>query len=176
MADAIWNDRYLLSNMTSEKLYAKSPLTTGVSGTSAYIGLEPSATYNETVLFENWDNPIRSTTATGSLSQPLTAFNEFAVTWAPWGNRGEMRWEPQVQRFPSYPASNSASYYTLFAPWLVEGDGGTYLFMELLSANDTNFCIKEGRFYQYTTTVTGKTTAMDNTKIYKIVGINRKEV
>ena len=40
MADAIWNDRYILSNMTSEKLYAKSPLTTGVSGTSAYIGLE----------------------------------------------------------------------------------------------------------------------------------------
>ena len=129
---------------------------------------------NETVLFENWENPIRGTTATGSLSQPLTAFNEFAVTWTPYANRGEMRWEPQVQRFPSYPASNSASYYTLFAPWLVENDGGTYLFMEILSANDTNFCIKEGRFYQYTTTVTGKTTDMSNSKVYKIVGINRK--
>ena len=52
---SIWNpqDRYILSNMAAQKLYAKSPLTTGVSGTSAYIGLEPSATYNETVLWEN---------------------------------------------------------------------------------------------------------------------------
>ena len=54
--------------MAAQKLYAQSPLTTGVSGTSAYIGLEPSARYNETVLWsgstlsgecnltENWDN------------------------------------------------------------------------------------------------------------------------
>ena len=71
---SIWNpqDRYLLSNMTSEKLYAKSPLTTGVSGTSAYIGLEPSATYNETVL---WSGNLNKVSAYADLSAPLTAFD-----------------------------------------------------------------------------------------------------
>ena len=53
MADAIWNNNYLLSNLDAQKLYAQSPLTTGVSGSSAYIGIEPSARYNETVLYEN---------------------------------------------------------------------------------------------------------------------------
>lgn len=55
----IYNDRYLLSNLTSQKLYAQSPLTTGVSGTSAYIGIEPSAQYNETVL---WDGNNQTAT------------------------------------------------------------------------------------------------------------------
>jgi hypothetical protein len=146
---------------------AQYALGVNLSAVAQLLGVD------ETVLFENWESPIRSTTATGSLAEPLTSFDSFEVTWAPYGNRGEARWEPVIQKFPSYP-SNSACYYPLFAPWLVEGDAGTYLFMELLSANDTNFCIKEGRFYQYTTTVTGKTTDMSNTKIYKIVGIGRK--
>ena len=73
---SIWNpqDRYILSNMTSEKLYAKSPLTTGVSGTSAYIGLEPSATYNETVLFST-GTPVTAFTVT----EPLSAFTHIIV-------------------------------------------------------------------------------------------------
>ena len=75
---------------------------------------------DETVLFENWETPIRSTTATGSLSEPLTSFETFEVTWAPYGNKGEARWEPVIQKFPSYPP-NSACYYPLFAPWLVDG-------------------------------------------------------
>ena len=29
MADAIWNNNYLLSNLDAQKLYAQSPLTTG---------------------------------------------------------------------------------------------------------------------------------------------------
>lgn len=29
MADAIWNNGYILSNMDAQKLYAQSPLTTG---------------------------------------------------------------------------------------------------------------------------------------------------
>ena len=74
MADAIWNDRYLLSNMTSEKLYAKSPLTTGVSGTSAYIGLEPSATYNETVLFS-----ASQSVSSCTLSEPWSAFDRLKL-------------------------------------------------------------------------------------------------
>ena len=168
--NAIATNNFILHNIDAKKLYVQEPLFTANSGDAVYVGWRP----DETVLFENWDNPIRSTTATGSLTEPLTSFDSFEVTWAPWGERGEARWEPVIQKFPSYP-SNSACYYPLFAPWLVEGDQGTYLFMELLSANDTNFCIKEGRFYQYTTTVTSKNTSTDNTKIFKIVGINRKE-
>ena len=68
MADAIWNNNYLLSNLDAQKLYAQSPLTTGVSGTSAWIGLEPSARYNETVLWSG--NGVNSFTTT----EPLTNF------------------------------------------------------------------------------------------------------
>lgn len=165
--NTIYDGTFVLGS-TSATTYQAGP---GISITQPSEGTVRISN-DETVLFENWDNPIRSTTATGSLTEPLTSFDSFEVTWAPWGERGEARWEPVIQKFPSYP-SNSACYYPLFAPWLVEGDQGTYLFMELLSANDTNFCIKEGRFYQYTTTVTAKNTSVDNTKIYKIVGINR---
>ena len=74
---SIWNpqDRFILSNMTSEKLYAKSPLTTGVSGTSAWIGLEPSSTYNETVLYSG------GLTTAANLSEPLTAFDRVKINF-----------------------------------------------------------------------------------------------
>ena len=29
MADTIWNNNYILSNMDAQKLYAQAPLTTG---------------------------------------------------------------------------------------------------------------------------------------------------
>lgn len=170
-----WNSNYETVNTNSGAWGGSAlPISAGPGIKFEMVDGTLVASTDETVLFENWESPIRGTTATGSLTEPLTSFDSFEVTWAAYGNRGEARWEPVTQKFPSYP-SNSASYYTLFAPWLVEEDAGTYLFMELLSANDTNFCIKEGRFYQYTTTVTGKTTDMANTKIYKIVGINRKQ-
>ena len=77
MADAIWNNNYLLSNLDAQKLYAQSPLTTGVSGSSAYIGIEPSARYNETVLFSGGTTATKSAT----LVEPITNFNKIGVLY-----------------------------------------------------------------------------------------------
>lgn len=71
MADAIWNNNYLLSNLDAQKLYAQSPLTTGVSGSSAYIGIEPSATVDFTLLWSG--SAVNGTSAT--LSEPWYNFN-----------------------------------------------------------------------------------------------------
>ena len=76
MAESIWNNNYLLSNLDAQKLYAQSPLTTGVSGTSAYIGIEPSARYNETVL---WSGSTHTSGADITLSEPYTAFNTLKI-------------------------------------------------------------------------------------------------
>ena len=73
MAESIWNNNYLLSNLDAQKLYAQSPLTTGVSGTSAYIGLEPSARYNETVLWEN-NGSFSAKGLSAGFSEPASNF------------------------------------------------------------------------------------------------------
>lgn len=70
--------------MDAQKLYAQSPLTTGVSGTSAWIGIEPSARYNETVLWsgtEPWkENP------TFNLYEPASNFEYIEFQFIPYND------------------------------------------------------------------------------------------
>ena len=63
---SIAQNNYILHNIDAKKLYVQAPLTTGVSGTSAYIGIEPSARYNETVLWSG--TPLLTGTLTASES------------------------------------------------------------------------------------------------------------
>lgn len=171
MADAIWNDRYLLSNMTSEKLYAKSPLTTGVSGTSAYIGLEPSATYNETVLYsgapvtggslalsDSWDNyeklQINScltagwTTAGRPQHTDILATDMFEILMA------------SIQHL--WKTSNGSVYLRTLS---IEAQAGT---SALVLANNMQVEFKSNG--------TMTNTSGDQLGITKVIGINRKEV
>ena len=160
MADAIWNDRYLLSNMTSEKLYAKSPLTTGVSGTSAYIGLEPSATYNETVLWEG----VPSASNVGiTLSEPMSGFEKVDIYWKSYERRYvNMMW-------------TEGNNPIVVGAVSVNSDGNYEKSMIHWASNDgINFTWKatiHGSF-------TDNQTSTFNTAVIpmKIVGINRKEV
>ena len=171
---SIWNpqDRFILSNMTSEKLYAKSPLTTGVSGTSAYIGLEPSATYNETVLYSG--NLSQGNKESIPLSEPITNFEKFKVYGA-WNYNTDARMYSQVEidtvnsglRFdlntfgPVYTTAQSTSsecYWTV----------GCYKFNSPTAIDVVNAI----RFH----TNQGAFSNSDTIKIYKVVGINRKEV
>ena len=171
MADAIWNDRYILSNMTSEKLYAKSPLTTGVSGTSAYIGLEPSATYNETVL---WSGTLNNTATTINFTESLQNFEKIEFYCAP-GNQ-------PIQRAPIvntiYPGSINPTG-TMFAYLPVYNVASNTLTGEIMyisaSENKLSACLIGGiRTVNFNTATTGVTAY--NAAITKVVGINRKEV
>ena len=162
---SIWNpqDRFILSNMTSEKLYAKSPLTTGVSGTSAYIGLEPSATYNETVLWSG------STAKSGTLSEYVSAFdyvkfyctddakNSFVITM-------DGTCSAAGNTLILTPNSGGATYRTLNA-----------------EVTGKDFAIWGSQFgFNGSTTaigwVNGRTSNNTWTLATKVVGINRKEV
>ena len=161
MADAIWNDRYILSNMTSEKLYAKSPLTTGVSGTSAYIGLEPSATYNETVLLDRGTDDLTAPN-TAQLSEPFSAFEKIEM-WSVWNP-----WPSNVPQATYYPGTATAGSYIVFdqsqymrAGYAMWKTSGTTI--QLISASQTS---NWPTFESPHTGLGG---------IRKIIGINRKE-
>ena len=164
MADAIWNDRYILSNMTSEKLYAKSPLTTGVSGTSAYIGLEPSATYNETLLCSATIQTGASPTAY-HLSEPISAFESYKVYWL-WNQGTDSA--PTVTEFFWSPDIPNNRNFTLFSVNRYAGTNYSAWGLFELASNLQDIT--------YTFSQQNGDTANKYIKISKIIGINRKEV
>ena len=163
MADAIWNDRYLLSNMTSEKLYAKSPLTTGVSGTSAYIGLEPSATYNETVLFSG------DRTSAASLSEDPTNFNKLRVIdiyhnvyeFQP-STAGDVHQEVKMTNYAGQPQMLFVQFSGTQTKYYI-----TKGFQEIFNTWDKP---------NTTLTVANLNSTYSREIITEIIGINRKEV
>ena len=169
---SIWNpqDRFILSNMTSEKLYAKSPLTTGVSGTSAYIGLEPSATYNETVLFEN-DLANNSAISAFTLTEKLSNFER--VRFQGYVNGGYF-----VSELPNYSIIDSTVRFGTVAyspdnygsPLEIYG-------VSYSSTNGTSFTGIRTTLRWCNQTITSAlqgTTAATWPVIGKIVGINHK--
>ena len=163
---SIWNpqDRFILSNMTSEKLYAKSPLTTGVSGTSAYIGLEPSATYNETVLYSG-NTAVTAFTA----SEPLTNFEEVAFYVAP-------NFETMVTKvvLPMVGYNTSHLALTYHSTW--NGfKGGIQISTEYNNTGMSAFQLISGAWFGWANDA-AKTGTYNDAFIHKIVGVNRKEV
>ena len=158
----IYNNNYLLSNLDAQKLYAQSPLTTGVSGSSAYIGIEPSARYNETLLFEN----AAGSTAV-AVSEPLSSFDYLLIS-----------------------GTNNQHFYTMgyYVPnngfrfgcvqWTNTADANPLqIFGAYFTSNDgINYTPQGG--HQIYFTKTGATIGGGNTKtnfpIYKIIGVNRK--
>ena len=167
MADAIWNDRYLLSNMTSEKLYAKSPLTTGVSGTSAYIGLEPSATYNETVLFSG-ERPLQTT---GQFNFSESPFNfEKVEIWA-------ISYPTYVETLAvTFNTNNSSGVKIPFCSVGINDSVAAVRFnISNMQPNSSGVNIVNQK--QYSIAGVNQTTTGDSpTIITKVIGINRKEV
>ena len=178
---SIWNpqDRYILSNMTSEKLYAKSPLTTGVSGTSAYIGLEPSATYNETVLYENY-NPGCPFGGTLTASEPVTAFERYKI----YLRNSERQNQTVIEKYAN-PTANTATTNKIVTLECFQAGGGGNLFFTIncgqgvwdntwkvfnYSGGYDGYFNAGGTFNKFTET-SGALPV-----IQKIIGINRKEV
>ena len=164
---SIWNpqDRFILSNMTSEKLYAKSPLTTGVSGTSAYIGLEPSATYNETVLFSGDGNGANS----GTLTENAENFNSVEIYGHT--NDGE-QWYTKL-----IPGTNNG--WGIIPLYHCTTNGEIWFKGGRVYVSGTSFAIQNVR-EKANSSITGSWTVIDSSTLKipvdKIVGINRKEV
>ena len=166
MADAIWNNNYLLSNLDAQKLYAQSPLTTGVSGTSAYIGIEPSARYDETVLYEN---------ATGSsaidLSEAYTNFDRVKILFRYWEAGYGTR------KFSEFPTDEN--YFTFCESWVPMplGNGNAVFIGGFSATSNTHFELTRG-CYNNLNGASQNTWVQNSTncKIQKVIGINRKEV
>ena len=176
MADAIWNDRYILSNMTSEKLYAKSPLTTGVSGTSAYIGLEPSATYNETVLWENtaWlGKDVNPGTNSAVLNESIFNFDYVKVYASRTVLTAGAIPSTIVNEYETNVVSGQSGQCLLHGFFVTQSNTPFNAWTLLKFNNGTGISEVSGGQKPLTGTI-------DSSKIYyhpyKIIGINRKEV
>lgn len=166
MAESIWNNNYLLSNLDAQKLYAQSPLTTGVSGSSAYIGIEPSARYNETVLFENTSGVVPSNFPI-QLNEPITNFETVKFYW---------------QTF-NYPGKNHTVSEKMTDVNDITLEGFIFnkntsacfnVIWELESTNTTVNNISTKYINWTSTAAPGDASTFFS--MYKIVGINRKEV
>ena len=155
---SISQGNYLLSNMAAQKLYAQSPLTTGVSGTSAYIGIEPSARYNETVLWSG-------SAGTGTnlvLSENYTNFDRLRFEYRPWST-GET---------PSHQISEVGTTYNNFTLGSFWNNGNTYAtFIYTYQGNGTN----QLNFIRGAFNNGNQWSTAGNINMFKVVGINRKE-
>lgn len=172
MAESIWNNNYLLSNLDAQKLYAQSPLTTGVSGSSAYIGIEPSARYNETVL---WSGNL-TVGNTAQMIEPVSAFERYKFYLL-----GHERKLKVVDEFWTDGSSAGNEPYKV-NPIIFQAGAGFFT----INAGDCKWNTSWDNL-QYVTgynkwmPFTGSTwnqinTNTDSPIIVKVVGINRKEV
>ena len=181
MADAIWNNNYLLSNLDAQKLYAQSPLTTGVSGSSAYIGIEPSARYNETVLFENTSG-VQLVNGI-DLSESRLNFDKLEIYYK---NNTNAATEVGLFYWPQYGHNTGDRFrWNLDTPFqdLSTTAGGFMLRWDVLGSASETHIQSQHAYWLGVVGMTGQNAPTinggENTSIpvvYKIVGINRKEV
>ena len=163
MADTIWNNNYLLSNLDAQKLYAQSPLTTGVSGTSAYIGIEPSARYNETVL---WSGSL-SYGNSATLSESVQNFEKIRFKWSDWVSTQTIHLNEFAHQ------NNSTSYYSMVGSWHGNASATITLFKLGCHDNGSNvISFDHGTFAPTTATAYYPAT---ESRILEIIGVNRKE-
>ena len=158
---SIAQNNYLLSNLNAQKLYAQSPLTTGVSGTSAYIGLEPSARYNETVL---WSGDQVGSAFTITASEPPTNFQYIYVL----GHTNDT--VPNQFNFFSDTHQLSITTAMQLSDYQFTTWGEKLMNICIKSNGEINPEVTKERKWD-TTSYTG----MNTFGIYKVVGINRKE-
>lgn len=158
---SIAQNNYILSNMAAQKLYAQSPLTTGMSGTSAYIGIEPSALCNETVL---WSGDVTGGVVV-NLSESLSNFNKFAIVYSYWSDGGDGKVELESRTDASLTHLHDIRGY----------GNGDAIFMNCFSGNNTAMQLTHNYYWNPPANQSNKTEALGNAHIYEIRGINRKE-
>lgn len=185
MADAIWNDRWILSNgavsanaplsgdgsnsnpltVQSRDFFVQEPLVAGLSGDSAYIGLTQ---IDSTVLY----NGILTSAA--QLSEPMTNFEKI-----------ELQIYPDTQNSGAYHSVHYIMPTVTERRWdIVDGVGldNCWISIDQFSANE-NFttlvankrkAVNFGSFGSTSTAALGYVTAANCVIIKKVVGIGRK--
>lgn len=149
---------YLLSNLNAQKLYAQSPLTTGVSGTSAYIGIEPNAMYNETVL---WSAATPAAVTSFVLSESANLFEKIEVHY-------QHVDPPYMSNVLLFDGNSSAISIYGFQ------NGDRTIWLSNTDYNTTNY-INYTKQRSWNIGIGQSTESTQKQKISKIIGINRKE-
>lgn len=154
---SISQSNYILHNIDAKKLYVQEPLFTANSGDAVYVGWRP----DETVLWSG-----NATTATQTLAEDITAFDEIKVYGQshnnyPWISNcwitGDVIYGVGAQMWWNNPAELDISRFCLSGNKIVPNKGSWYAFP--------------------TSNTTGAVTGDNNQNSYvcKVIGINRKE-
>lgn len=139
-------------------LYVQSPLFTGTSGTSAYIGWN-----NETVLWSGSCKYHNSAT----LSEKPINFDRLRFYWKDWNSNITTH---VSECSPNYTTSSN---YAFGDTWAGAGSANLVLFNLILNDDfDKTIYFKWGTFYNCTS---NNITQATQTEIVKIVGIGRKQ-
>ena len=171
MAESIWNNNYLLSNLDAQKLYAQSPLTTGVSGTSAWIGLEPSARYNETVLFQT--SSVDDTKWNVTLSEDIGNFERIKILARRNNNSTIINLDcPNVYEDDTSAISGNKKMITCDS----DMGGNEYKYFTVFSLSGNKYTEYSARLMAYGSAPNAWQTTNFWLHPTKIIGINRKEV
>ena len=147
------NNSAISDSRQGTDLYVQSPLFTGTSGTSAYIGWN-----NETVLFSGSSNTDIE------LSDSLNNYENVKIYWTDWNSNSCTH----INEFPT----DSNTNYELFGCWPGGGDGVVLFDISLTAnANKDTLTVTQKKFIN----LTGSTVSTANLSyIKKVVGINRK--
>ena len=165
--NAIATNNYILHNIDAKKLYVQEPLFTANSGDAVYVGWRP----DETVLYSG--NLSQGNKESIPLSEPITNFEKFKVYGA-WNYNTDTRMYAQVE----IDTVNSGLHFDLstFGPVLTDAqatDGNCYFTVANYKFNTSTAIdvINAVRFH----TNLGVFSNSDTIKIYKVIGVNRKE-
>ena len=163
---SIAQNNYILHNIDAKKLYVQEPLFTANSGDAVYVGWRP----DETVL---WSGTASPSNFPLTMSEPFSAFEKIEFVWNPRynGDYGTPIYYSNIGT-SNYGASIPTKY-TLIGEyanasqiwkeyWYLENDNnGTYL-----SSYKAIYWPGTGGTNSATQT---------NCRLFKVVGINRKE-
>lgn len=174
MPETIWDNRYILSNMDAQKLYTKSPLTTGVSGTSAWIGIEPSALPNETVLFFAGNDS--SGYQSGNLTESIKNFETIKVVGMDNDAHIDVKYiYPQWTHNADNGTANVANYEVMFYGANPTNNTVWEKWVKYSFSALTAFTVTLGYEGSYTANTISNVTNNHKFSVREVIGINRKE-
>ena len=150
---SISNGNYILHNIDAKKLYVQEPLFTANSGDAVYVGWRP----DETVL---WSGDATS----GTFTEDISGFDRLKVLYvwnAATDNKAkyaELQAIPQVFSYLENGKAGNTYNWFGWGSWNIASTG-----FNLLNA------------YQSIANLTATTPVASGPKMYKVIGINRKE-
>lgn len=162
---SISQGNYILHNIDAKKLYVQEPLFTANSGDAVYVGWRP----DETVLYSG------AMASSVNLSEPLSSFDRVKIYYA-----SDFTEKTNEHIVADIDATNGSHFWT---PVAGLGLQNAWISMNLFSASNdytvltcpNSKLINFGKYNVTGTALAGSTTGVNQSIIYKVVGVNRKE-